>query len=98
MLSSHEPPDVQILPIKASEVARRIVASGAEERHAFMSYYRQFRFAFPQLKSPAVERASAMEAGLLSSGLAGLPATWVRHPYPVEIATLYDRLRKLISS
>lgn len=98
LLSSHEPSGVQILPVKASEVARRMIASGAEERHAFMSYYRQFRFAFPQLKSPVVERASTMEAGLLRTALAGLPAAWVRHPYPVEIATLYDRLSKLISS
>ena len=95
-VSSHQAREVRVEAIDASDVASRMLASNAEERQAFMSYYRQFRFAFPQLRSPLVERASQVETRLMAKCLRGSPAVWLRHPYPMDIAALSEPVMDFI--
>jgi hypothetical protein len=90
LLSSQQDTELRLDRIPGREVAARMVASNDAERDPLMSYYRQFRFAFPGRRSHILERAGQIEAGLLRNLLAGLPATWLRHPYPVSLASLYE--------
>lgn len=88
LLSSHDQATVDVAGVAGEEVARRMRASLAEERAAFMAHYRQFRFAFPDRSSDVVERANELERDLLSQALDGVPAHHVRHPYPFELESL----------
>jgi hypothetical protein len=95
-VTSHELPKVSLTEVPAREVASRMLASLQEEREPFMGYYRQFRFAFPQLSSPVVEEAAALEQRLLERALSGRQAWHLGHPYPVEIESLIAPLLHLI--
>jgi hypothetical protein len=95
-VASHEAPGFRVERVDASGVASRMAHSLAEERLEFMSYYRQFCFAFPDRRSAVVERATDIENDLLQRYLAGVPAVWFRHPYPVDIAGIYDPVASLL--
>lgn len=95
-VASHASPDIRLEPVDGEEVALRMQASLAEERSVFMGWYRQFRFAFPRLASPVVETAPEREAALLAATFAKAPAWWLRHPYPVSIASLRQEVLGLI--
>lgn len=88
LVTSHDSSRTELRPVEARHVARRMMASLAEEREPFMAYYRQFRFAFPERSSPVVEQAAELEEKLLTSMLSGLPTWQLSHPYPVNIAEL----------
>jgi hypothetical protein len=95
-VASHEAPDFRVEHVDASDVASRMAHSLAEERLEFMSYYRQFCFAFPDRRSAVVERAIETEGDLLERCLVDVPAVWLRHPYPVEIARIYQSIADLL--
>lgn len=82
---THDDPTVAVLPVSATEVARRMTASLQLERSRLWEAYAHALFAFPDDRSPALEGAGAREAELLTRALAGVPAHEVRHPYPVDI-------------
>ena len=95
-VASHTSPEIRVEPVPGEEVALRMQASLAEERSVFMSWYRQFRFAFPRLASPVVETAPEREAALLAATFVNTPAWWLGHPYPVSIAALRQEVLGLI--
>jgi hypothetical protein len=92
LLASHEAPDVTVEPIDPLEVGRRMVFSLQHERLAFMTYYLQFRFAFPDQRNPVVEEAEELQREALERVLAGKPAYAVYHPYPASIPALFDAM------
>jgi hypothetical protein len=83
-------------PIDPGQVAARMAASLAYERLPFLSWYTAFRFAFPDAANPAVEEAGDRERKLLGQVLRDKPAHAVYHPYPVDIASLYDVIDPLL--
>ena len=96
-VSSHERPDVTIEETDGAEVAGRMSASLEHERHALLEAYRQFRFAFPDRRSEAVEHAAEIEARLLERALTGRRVAWLRHPYPCEIDALFHPIAALLA-
>jgi hypothetical protein len=96
-ISSHDSPEVRIEEADAGEVARRMSASLAHERHGLLESYGQFRFAFPERRSEAVESAPDIEAQLLARALEGRRVAWLRHPYPCEIDSLYPPIAALLA-
>lgn len=70
-------------------VARRMVSSLEFERSALTRAYQQFRFAFPDRVSPALETVRERERALLADALADLPAYEIRHPYPVPLRDMH---------
>lgn len=96
LLVSHDQDTVTVEEIDGAEVGRRMLASLAEERAAFLAHYRQFRFAFPDLASETVERASELERALLERLLAGRAAHIVRHPYPVQLDSLVHPVEQVL--
>lgn len=94
---SWESPSVRVDPVEPAEVAGRMAASLAAEREPFMAYYRQFRYAFPAAVSPVVEEAPHRERQLLELLVAGRTDAYaVRHPYPVDIASLYEPILSVL--
>ncbi len=94
---SHASPDVTADPIRAEEVAQRMVFSLQHERLDFMAYYLKFRFAFPEARNELIERAEDIQRDLLTRVLAGKEAHVVYHPYPVPIPALFDVMCPLVS-
>ncbi len=95
LLVSHESPAVIVEPIDAQQVAGRIVFSLQEERSRLMSYYRKFRFAFPDKMNPLLEQADRLHRAMLARVLADKRAYAVYHPYPMNIPALFEAIRPL---
>ncbi len=92
---SHEAPHVVVEPIDPDEVARRMYFSLQEERDDFLSYYRKFRFAFPDRPNDFIEQTPELQRQHLTDALTGKEAYVVYHPYPVVIPDIYDAIRPL---
>jgi hypothetical protein len=88
LVLSHSAPEIRTGTTGPTEVSGRMLASLADERAAFLTHYRQFRYAFPDRPSSLVETASEQEAQLLAALFDGRPAATVAHPYPCDIAEL----------
>lgn len=86
---------VQARPIEPATVAARMAWSLQHERAPLLSAYEQFRFAFPELRNPVLEDAVDRERGLLEQVLPGKPAYAIDHPYPVDLAALFDVMAPL---
>jgi hypothetical protein len=95
LTSVHDSSEISLSPVNGSEIGARMRSSLRYERRSFDAVYEQFRFAFPSLSSEVVETASQREGALLLD-IVPDRAWWVRHPYPVDIQSLYhpihDRL------
>jgi len=94
LLLSQEADEISVSPAGAREVSGRMAASLADERASFLEDYRQFRYAFPDQKSPLVEAAAEREARLLGALLDDRPAARVAHPYPCDLAQLGAAVRR----
>lgn len=88
-------PGVEARPIEPAVVAARMAFSLQQERAPLVRAYEQFRFAFPELRNPLLEEAPGREQALLEQVMAGRPAYAVDHPYPVELAALFDVMAPL---
>lgn len=91
-VSSHERDEIDVRPVDAAEVARRMVFSLQHERLDLREAYLKFRFAFPDKENPLIERAEQLQRDGLTRLLAGKPAFAVDHPYPLSLAALYDAM------
>jgi hypothetical protein len=87
-VASHDRDDVTIEPTAGADVAARMLASLEEERGPLLQVYRQFRFLFPERRCAAIEEAPDIERRLLERYLGDRPAHVLRHPYPVDLASL----------
>ena len=97
LVESAEQDGVTVEPLPGSTVAARMRASLEDERSAFMEAYRQFRYLFPDRRSPVVEEAGATEDRLLRDLFANRPAHLLRHPYPVDLRSLVDPIESLLA-
>jgi hypothetical protein len=61
-----------------------------------MSYYRKFRFAFPDRSNALIDRADSLQQEMLGKALEGKQAYAAHHPYPVAIPLLFEAIRDLI--
>ena len=96
LLVSGDQPEVTVTPVSGAEVASRMLASLEEERAPFMAAYRQYRFAFPDRRSPVVEQAAELERVLLDRVLGGRTAHQVTHPYPVRLRDLVGPVESVL--
>lgn len=93
---SHETPDVKVQPVESQEIARRMVFSVQYELQDMMSYYKMFRFAFPEMRNEFIEQTeNLLRAGLMRA-LADKEAYVIYHPYPVPIPALSDAVSSVI--
>ncbi|MFQ5737383.1 MAG: hypothetical protein ACE5JX_00085 [Acidobacteriota bacterium] len=94
-VASHREPRVTVRPADPRKVARRMVFSLQEERMRFMSYYRKFRFAFPEASNEFIEGVEELERSALRRLLTGKETYSVYHPYPVPMQALFHALHPL---
>ena len=92
-VASQEAPEVTVRPIDPREVAQRMVFALQQEQRRLMGYYWKFRFAFPETPNRLIERSRGLQSRRLTRALGNKKVFDVRHPYPVDLVTLYDALR-----
>jgi hypothetical protein len=97
-VASHASSVITTRPVSGKEVAARMALSAQEERSNFMSYYRKFRFAFPEKRNPLIDAADDVERERLRRAFENRECHEVLHPYPVSIPALFDAVRPLIEA
>lgn len=95
-VGTHESQDITVERIDPAEVAGRMIFSLQDERDDFVSYYRKFRFAFPDRPNEMLDRADQIQREMLETALKGKEAYAVYHPYPVAIPSLFEAIRQLL--
>jgi hypothetical protein len=93
LVLSHEPSETAVQPLEPGEIARRMEASLAEERAAFMTHYRHFLYAFPDRQNAILDNVAELESKLLATLLGTCPSTKVAHPHPCDIRLLGSTVR-----
>jgi hypothetical protein len=97
-IESHSSAETTVEPVHGDEIADRMVFSLEEERAGFRSFYRMFRFAFPERASALLENASQLEKRRLRAFLHGKDCFAVSHPYPPSFAALFETVRPILES
>lgn len=92
LIMGHDDPATTVEPATAADVARRATESFLFETADLLGHDRRFRFAFPDRANPHLDGLDERHRTALAHGLRDVPAILVRHPYPVEIPTLYDAI------
>jgi hypothetical protein len=88
--------ETTVEPIAPADVAARMAASLAYERNDLTLLWHEARFADPAIRNEHLETFEARQRELLASVLAGRPAWIVTHPYPVDLAALFEAVRAVI--
>lgn len=91
-VESHTAPGVEVEAMEGAEVAARMAHSLAYERRELLGRAYEYRYAFPHRPPVGIEAAGPIESDLLMSLVAPLPVLRLRHPYPVDIASLFEAL------
>jgi hypothetical protein len=94
-VSSHEQSETTLAPLDPTELARRMVFSLQEEQQTLLSYYWKFRFAFPETVNDLLENSRALQLEILERVLAGKSCHELTHPYPMRIASLFEKIEQL---
>jgi hypothetical protein len=89
-------PETTVEPIDPGEVARRMAASLAYERNDLTLLLLQARFGHPDLGNEHLETFADRQRNLLARILEGRPAWIVTHPYPVDLAALFEAVRPVL--
>jgi len=95
---THDAPAIDVSPVDAGEIARRMLHSLLYEWLPFMEWYRMYRFAFPDRRNDLVETLEERLTALLDEALVGKDAYTVAHPYPVDLAALFAAMRPLLGN
>jgi hypothetical protein len=95
LVGSWDKQRVEARPVEPAEIAARMASSLQHERAPLTQVYEQFRFAFPEMRNPVLENAAERERALLEQVMAGKPAYAIDHPYPVDLAALFDVMAPL---
>jgi hypothetical protein len=95
LVGSWDEDRVEARAIEPAAIAARMAFSLQHERAPLIHAYEQFRFAFPELRNPVLEEAAQRELALLDQVLAGKTAYAVDHPYPVDLAALFEVMAPL---
>jgi hypothetical protein len=90
-------PETTVEPMDPDEIAARMSASLLHERLDLTTLMLQARFAHPDLRNEHTESAEGRQRELLERTLAGRPAWRVTHPYPVDLAALFEAVRPVIA-
>ena len=79
------------------EVAARMRASLVHERLDLATLMLKARFADPSIQNDDLDAAEARQRELLDRIFAGHPAYIVTHPYPVDLAALFESVRPVLA-
>lgn len=88
--------ETTVEPIDPGAVAERMSAALLHERLDLATLMLQARFAHPGLRNEHVDSVEVRQRELLERILAGRPAFVVTHPYPVDLAELFEAVRPVL--
>lgn len=89
LVLAHDDPDVRLTPADAADVARRLAFALEHEWQELLSYYVQFRFAFPDARSSLLEERKELQRAGMARALAGKRAYVLSHPSPAPVRELF---------
>ena len=95
LLITHNDPRILVEPTDPSGMANRLATLAQHEEMRLLEHYLAFKFAFPERKSPLVERSSIRRAHIFARALEHKQTYTVRHPHPLVFSALYEQLRPL---
>ena len=95
-VASHEARAMATTPVDPSIVAGKVRHSLSDERDVLMTWYKKYRFAFPERSNTFLEQADETEWSLLQAAFAEKPAFAFHHPYPLPIAEIAPSISKVI--
>ena len=96
LLVSHDDPWVEVKPTPPAEMALRLAHLGQYEQMPLWEHYLAFKFAFPEVINPFIERSFHTHLEILSQALAGKETYTVWHPYPLAFSDLYQEIEPLL--
>jgi hypothetical protein len=79
-------------PIGPADLSRRVAAMVVHEWLDLGSTLLAHRFAFPDRETPSLAMLETRLEAAMRTAFAGAPACWLRHPQPVELGRLADRI------
>jgi hypothetical protein len=97
LVASDEAAGITVEPMDPVRLARRMEFSVRYEFAPLLTHYDMFRFAFPDSENPWIESIPERLGPLLARALAGKPTFAVRHPYPFELAALFEAMRPCVA-
>jgi hypothetical protein len=89
-VANRDEPQITVQSINPQEIVQRMVFSLQEERREFFSYYRKFRFAFPEVSNSLIDQAEEIQRSILTRVMADKETYAVYHPYPFSIRELFE--------
>ena len=95
-VANHDSEEVIVKQADPQRIAERMVFSLQEEMSNFLSYYRKYRFAFPEARSEIVEQSQQLQRVALDRVLEGKDCYEVYHPYPVSIPRLFEAVEPYV--
>lgn len=93
LILSHDSEDIKVESCSIDEVINRMINSHEYEMSTFIQHYSTFKFAFPHLENPFLEKVNKHQRELLKTALAGKEAYKVLHPYPVSFERLFNEMK-----
>ena len=91
-LASMNGSTTRIMDADPDEAARRMVASLEYERRNLWIAYQKYRFAFPERNNGLMDSARECQLSLLRDAFGGKQAYEIRHPYPVTLSEIYEKV------
>jgi hypothetical protein len=95
LVLAHDASDLRLTPADAPDVARRLGFALEHEWKELVSYYVQFRFAFPDARNVLLEEREGRQRAGVARALSGKPAYIVSHASPAPLRQLFDALSPL---
>lgn len=95
LVMSHADSTIELEPCDPAELVHRMCTVSEYEQRTFFGYYQAFKFAFPHLRNEFLETAHHLQASILSHALLTKQAYRARHPYPIELESLFQGLRPI---
>lgn len=92
-IMSHRSAEITVDNIDNREIVHRMISSIEYEQLPFREHYLTFKFAFPDKHNTFYEQAPKLQYELLSRALAEKEAFLVKHPYPVSLMELYEKMK-----
>lgn len=88
--------DVEVVPVEATEIARRLAFAHVHHRRSLLQWYWQGRYAFPERANPLLDDIGTVECERLIATFAGRRTFRARYGPSTDIATMIDAIEAAV--
>ena len=93
LIMSHNESAVTVDACDGLDIAQRMVYSNMDEQEELLGMYEAFLFAFPERRNELIEDIEDRQLTLLQQAFANKESYKIRHPYPVSLHLLFEKLQ-----